>query len=49
MRTEISFAQKVHVSRGYRSAPRKSSLMYGRNKLRGLLADLSLNLRRFGC
>ena len=33
IRTEISFAQNVHVSRGYKSAPRKSSLMQGRNKL----------------
>lgn len=30
---EISFAQSVQVSNGYRLAARRSSLMYGRNKL----------------
>lgn len=33
MRPEISFAHIVHVSRGYRFAPERSSFTYGRKRL----------------
>lgn len=38
---EISFAQNVHVSLGYRLAPDRSSLMYGRKRLSEWSASVS--------
>lgn len=45
---DISLAQYVQVSRGYRLAPDRSSLIYGRNRLQSRLAKFERPSKELG-